>query len=275
MNVKVLFASFALVFLAELGDKTQLTALAFSASTRSPWAVFFGTSLALITTTALAVIFGEMLSRVLPERVLHIGSGVMFVLVGLVLLVNEARKAPAAEPKSEPVEAVAAEPVAGFLSKLVLREAILFEEEMVEELLETAKACNDAALRSALEDVAREDQVHIASLKKVSTGLVPADDRTMLPDATQTKADPPPPVADVLAAIKEIEARGEENPLHKTIRKQEAIAEFYISLARMAHLHDTRDTLRWLAMEEIRHAQHLCTLVNHDDQPEVPPTAVS
>jgi len=80
------------------------------------------------------------------------------------------------------------------------------------------------------------------------------------------------PVADVLAAIKGVEARGEENPLHKTIRKQEAIAEFYIALARMAHLHNARDTLRWLAMEEIRHAQHLCSLVNHDDQPEVPST---
>ena len=54
MNFKVLFACFVMVFLAELGDKTQLTALAFSSSSRSPWSVFVGTSLALICTTALA-----------------------------------------------------------------------------------------------------------------------------------------------------------------------------------------------------------------------------
>jgi Ca2+/H+ antiporter, TMEM165/GDT1 family len=267
MNTKVLFASFALVFLAELGDKTQLTALAFAASSKSPWAVFFGTSLALITTTALAVIFGEMLSRVLPERVLHIGSGVMFVLVGLVLLVNEARKVPAVAPMPEPAETSMVQP-AGFLSRMVLRHAILFETEMVDALESATEVCDDAALRQGLEEVTKEDHVHIESLKELVTGIPQADDE---PDTGASEkpetVSPPAPVADALAAMEGIEADEADSPFHKLIQKQEAIAEFYIALARMSHLHDARDTLRWLAMEEIRHAQHLCSLINHDDQP--------
>lgn len=77
--------SFGLVFLAELGDKTQLAVFALASRTRAPWAVFVGAGAALLVSTALAVALGSLLSRILPAsatRVLHYVAGSLLVLVG-------------------------------------------------------------------------------------------------------------------------------------------------------------------------------------------------
>jgi len=79
-------ASFGLVLLAELGDKTQLAVLALATRTRSPWAVFLGAGTALLVSTGLAVIVGGLLTKYLPEsatRILHYIAGSLLVVVGV------------------------------------------------------------------------------------------------------------------------------------------------------------------------------------------------
>jgi putative Ca2+/H+ antiporter (TMEM165/GDT1 family) len=69
------------VFIAELGDKTQLATLSMSSGTTSKWAVFAGSALALCTTSAIAVLAGGLISRVVPPVYLRrIAGGVFFVL---------------------------------------------------------------------------------------------------------------------------------------------------------------------------------------------------
>jgi len=75
--------TFGLLFLAELGDKTQLAVLTLATRTQAPWAVFAGGALALTVVTGLGVLGGERLSRVLPRRVLLALSAVVFILAGL------------------------------------------------------------------------------------------------------------------------------------------------------------------------------------------------
>ena len=278
MNSKILLASFCLVFLAELGDKTQLTALAFSASSRSPWSVFLGTSLALVLTTAIAVVFGEVLSRHLPEKVLHIASGVMFVLVGLVLLVNQARKAEspagaaAGAPGQARVEGGATSDL-GLVSGLVLHQAIHFENELADDLREQASRLNEGELRQSLLQIADEDARHARALAAMVDG--DADDTVALdsgqpgtacalPDTDAVRGE----AADILERLQAAGRGEEDDPVRVAVRRQEAAAEFYIALARLTPLHSARDTLRWLSMEEIRHAQHLCSLINHAEYPE-------
>lgn len=260
MNPKILFASFALVFLAELGDKTQLTALAFSASSRSPWSVFLGTSLALILTTALAVVFGEFIARHVPERFVHIASGVMFVLVGLILLVNVARKVPGPASAEEAAEPTAEHPPSGPVSSFILRQAGEFERDLVTGLEESADALEAGELRDAVLAIAEEHRGHLKSLTDLSLSDVPETE----------KPRPGGPEAALLRLLETADASdGGENPdvdpLRVAVRKQEAAAEFYLALARLIHLHDARDTLRWLAMDEIRHAEQLCSLINHSE----------
>jgi len=83
MDLKMLGLVFGTVFLAELGDKTQLATLLFAADKDvSKWLVFFGASLALIATSALGVLGGAVVSQYVSERMLHIIAGVGFILIG-------------------------------------------------------------------------------------------------------------------------------------------------------------------------------------------------
>jgi len=91
MDWKLLVTTFATVFLAELGDKTQLATVGFAASGKSPWIVFLGAAFALVVTSLLAVIVGTGLQKVLPVRIIHIFSGVLFVGIGLLLIIKNIR----------------------------------------------------------------------------------------------------------------------------------------------------------------------------------------
>jgi Ca2+/H+ antiporter, TMEM165/GDT1 family len=81
MDWKVFGTAFVTVFLAELGDKTQLAALTL-ATGRGRLAVFLGASLALVCTTALAVVAAEGITRVVSPVTLKRLAGAMFVLLG-------------------------------------------------------------------------------------------------------------------------------------------------------------------------------------------------
>lgn len=83
MDLKALFTTFGMIFLAELGDKTQLATFAFAAESKSRLAVFLGSAGALVLTSLLAVIFGSVVSRVIPSNYIKTGAGVLFLSLGL------------------------------------------------------------------------------------------------------------------------------------------------------------------------------------------------
>jgi Ca2+/H+ antiporter, TMEM165/GDT1 family len=83
MDFKVLFTTFATIFLAELGDKTQLATFAFSAETKSRVSVFIGSAGALVLTSLLGVLLGAAISRLIPPNFLKMGAGVLFVILGI------------------------------------------------------------------------------------------------------------------------------------------------------------------------------------------------
>ena len=85
---RVFLSTFALVFLAELGDKTQLATVAMMARSRSPLAVFGGAALALVTITLVSVLVCEALLRVVPIVYMTRATGVLFILIGAVILLG-------------------------------------------------------------------------------------------------------------------------------------------------------------------------------------------
>ncbi|MEJ2431293.1 MAG: TMEM165/GDT1 family protein [Deltaproteobacteria bacterium] len=82
MDFKVFFATFWMIFLAELGDKTQLATLTFAAESKSRLAVFIGSAGALALTSLLAVVFGSFVSRIVPANYVRMGAGTLFVIMG-------------------------------------------------------------------------------------------------------------------------------------------------------------------------------------------------
>lgn len=88
MDLKLFLSTFGLVFLAELGDKTQLATLSLAASGRSRLTVFLGAAAALIVTSAIAAVFGELLARWIPASWVHRIAGVGFLVMGALLLLG-------------------------------------------------------------------------------------------------------------------------------------------------------------------------------------------
>lgn len=86
MDLKLLVTTFATIFLAELGDKTQLATLAFSAEGKSRLAVFIGSAGALVLTSLLGVVFGAAVAKVIPPNLIRTGAGVLFILLGAWML---------------------------------------------------------------------------------------------------------------------------------------------------------------------------------------------
>ena len=84
MDIKLLALVFGTVFLAELGDKTQLATLLFSTKESvSLVTVFIGASLALTLATAIAVIGGSLISQYVDPKYLSYAAGLGFVLIGI------------------------------------------------------------------------------------------------------------------------------------------------------------------------------------------------
>lgn len=84
MEYKVLFTVFMTVFIAELGDKTQLATMLFAADKEvSKLTVFLGASLALIFASAIGVLAGGVISQYISEKVLHYVAGIGFISIGI------------------------------------------------------------------------------------------------------------------------------------------------------------------------------------------------
>jgi len=84
LEYKVLFTVFTAVFIAELGDKTQLATLLFAADKEvSKLTVFVGASLALIVASGIGVFAGGIISQFISEKQLHYIAGIGFVGIGI------------------------------------------------------------------------------------------------------------------------------------------------------------------------------------------------
>jgi Ca2+/H+ antiporter, TMEM165/GDT1 family len=86
MDWKVFLTTFGAIFLAELGDKTQLAAITLTAQTRKPLAVFIGASLALTAVSLLGVAAGSVLANYINAESLHKAAAIVFILIGALML---------------------------------------------------------------------------------------------------------------------------------------------------------------------------------------------
>ena len=87
MVLTLLFTTFVTVFLAEMGDKTQLTTITLSSTTNKPVAVFIGSSIALILATLLGALAGGSIAKLVPAFLLKLLSGLVFLIIGISLLI--------------------------------------------------------------------------------------------------------------------------------------------------------------------------------------------
>lgn len=261
MDWKTLLLSFSIVFLAELGDKTQLTALTLTTSRGGgTWAVFIGASVALVCTTAIAVLCGSFLTRFLPERYLHLGSAVLFIIIGVALLANMAWRngqagagaavktgaAGAVQPESSGVKP-------SLLKALIIRQVTAYERDLVADIDRHLRGMAPGPGQDLLRQLAAAHRQHgkdIAAMADIS-----ADDGPGVDHAGE--------IHGMLGKLHACSCSDDREPVQNIIRRQEAAAEFYVALAQIVDLHAVRDLLRRLAAHELRLAEKLCTAFHH------------
>jgi putative Ca2+/H+ antiporter (TMEM165/GDT1 family) len=81
----VFSSTFATIFLAEMGDKTQLATLLMSAESQSPWTVFAGASVALIATSLVGILLGRWLAKFLTPKTLNFSAGILLLSISVLL----------------------------------------------------------------------------------------------------------------------------------------------------------------------------------------------
>ena len=82
----ILITSFSTIFLAELGDKTQIATLMLSAQSGRPIIIFTGAALALITTSLLGVLIGRWIANNLPRQSFTLVTGIIMLSLGIYLV---------------------------------------------------------------------------------------------------------------------------------------------------------------------------------------------
>ncbi len=86
MDIKLIISTFALLFVAELGDKTQLAVITLTARTHQPWPVFIGAVLGLTAVTALGILAGALITRWIPIEWVSRAAAVAFITIGGLML---------------------------------------------------------------------------------------------------------------------------------------------------------------------------------------------
>jgi rubrerythrin len=240
MDLKLFFSTFVLIFLAELGDKTQLAAMARSAS-GGKVTVFFAASAALVCSTLVAVAFGSALTKFVPEVYIKIISGLLFVLFGGLILYN------AFCPKAE-AKPIAEEKVGAF-SRFVLKTAVSFEQVAATNYATLAQACESPELKQLLLSLAEDESRHLLRLRSAHAEHGDID----IPEFDQKT----PPVLTQLAHDL---ALNSQPILKQAIEHEQAAAAFYDELAKVTRLPALRHIFASLAAEEHGHVRKLQSL---------------
>lgn len=252
MDWKLFLSTFGLIFIAELGDKTQLAAMARAAGGEGRvWTVFAAASLALVFSTLVAVTLGGELTRFVPETYIQLVAGILFLLFGALILYGVL--APAKEP--EPTSGAA-----GPVTRLVLELAAEFEEAAGDDYRALAASAASAELKALLLSLAADEDRHLARVRGATAtgeGL-----ETAHPAAAAL-----PERADLLHDV----AALDRPVIVHALEHERATAAFYHELARTTPLPTLGAIFAGLAREEDDHVRQLEAFLHKDGPGASPP----
>ncbi|MBA2847968.1 TMEM165/GDT1 family protein [Thermosulfuriphilus ammonigenes] len=89
MDLRLFISVFVAIFLAELGDKTQLATMSLSAADHRRWTIFLAASSALVLSSLLGVLLGGLIGQVIPFNMVKIGAGILFILIGIAMILGK------------------------------------------------------------------------------------------------------------------------------------------------------------------------------------------
>jgi len=89
LNFRAFFVVFITIFLAEIGDKTNIAALLFSTRKEiNKMTILGAATLAFVAATLVSIIVGTFIGNVIPRKVINYVSGIIFILIGIVIILS-------------------------------------------------------------------------------------------------------------------------------------------------------------------------------------------
>ncbi len=252
MNWALFCSTFVMIFLAELGDKTQLAVMSQSGANASfKLTVFAAGTLALAASTAIGVLAGGLLQRLVPdERYIKLAGGALFVLFGILMLREglASRAAPAAA-----VPAPAAVP--GVLGRLVLRQAAVFERAALDDYRALVALAANPRAREVFARIAAEEEAHGALMERMGTEIGgEVELQAALPAAATL-------IHDVAATETAAGLGADRELLTHAIEHERATAAFYRALEQSSAIPSLRRAFGRAAADETRHAELMESLL--------------
>ena len=247
MNWPLFFSTFTLIFLAELGDKTQLAVMSQSAASSSKWTVFAAGVFALAISTAIGVLAGDLIRKFVPdERYIKCAGGILFLIFGGLMLREVFL--PKAVTASAPAQGLSG--ITGWVGKFVIRQAAVFEKAAFDDYEALAARSLDPAEKTVFQRLAVEERWHHeAMLSALGSGA--ENDILVTPDMAKEL----PPLEDLMP-----DAASASKEVEHAIAHERTMALFYRALARQSQIPRLRETFLALAVAEENHARRLVAL---------------
>ena len=88
MEAKAFWGTLSMIFISELGDKTQLAVIALAAKVQAPLEIMLGVIAAFLVLNGVGLVVGEKLARVIPMKWVKRGAGILFIIIGALTLLN-------------------------------------------------------------------------------------------------------------------------------------------------------------------------------------------
>ncbi len=248
MNLRLFLSTFLMIFLAELGDKTQLSVIGRVTDPATKWTVFIAASLALVCSTLIAVQFGGLLARHLDPRAIKIGAGILFLTIGSLVLIEGLKQGKAST--------AATTGHVGAIGRLVLTQAAKFERAAARDYQALAAQSANRELRDVLLKLAKAESGHLAAVNALHQTQVSAG----LPESILTDLPPEEQLIHDVA--------GSDGPiLDHAIAHEESTAAFYSQLAQVTVMPTLKQAFAELAQAETRHVSELKALKNRLQAP--------
>jgi rubrerythrin len=244
MNWTLFTSTFVMIFLAELGDKTQLAVMSQSGANASfKLTVFAAGALALTASTAIGVLAGGLLQKLVPdERYIKLAGGALFLVFGaLMLREGFAPRVARAAPRPEPVA------VPSVLGRLVLRQAAAFERAALDDYRALAARASTGRVRELFERIAAEEAAHGALMEHMGATISGVELQAALPAAETL-------IHDVAAAAATESLGSDHELLTHAIEHERATAAFYRALEQGCAIPSLRSAFARSAADEERHA---------------------
>ncbi|MDC7228643.1 MAG: TMEM165/GDT1 family protein [Spirochaetales bacterium] len=241
MDIRIILSTFFVIFLAELGDKTQFAAMAASAGSNQPGSVLIGTILALSLSSVIAVAAGSLIGKYIPIKYIKIAAGALFIIFG-VLYLREALI-----PEQE--ESVSETSSFSIFNQTVVRAASAFEENEIIMLEAAIEVLEDKQHIEVMYNILADEKNHLESVSELKVN--------------DFKPEPEPEELEKILLLDEAFACSEdEECLLKDIYDREtAMADFYRISAAKSSVPAVKNALTKLYKEEKRHASEIAALL--------------